>query len=165
MITAITNHDTVSDMKYISDSLFIYKPEYINVIGYRICEDDILIEFKLESYPFTNGDYLNYLTAPTSTLNLAQGGYIYLNSLIDEKLQKLRANCNLDYRKIVAAGDVVFTRITSNFLAKMPLDLKSYTAVFKTNRMFVRSNRIYADITVTDVGHRYFRQTARIVAG
>ena len=69
---------------YIKETLSIYKPEFIYLISAEWTGEELTGVFKLEHYPFTKEEHLDYVTASMYMLYLSQIGYVLIRILCEE---------------------------------------------------------------------------------
>ena len=100
----------VLSSQYIQETLSIYKPEYMYLTSAKWNGSELAGSIRLEHYPFTKEDHIDYVTASMLMLYLSQLGFIYARILCERDL--LPSGVKISTREffhLLNEGNIVFT--------------------------------------------------------
>lgn len=116
---------------YIKETLSIYKPEHIYLDSAIWSNSELIGWFRLEHYPFTKEEHIDYVTASMLMLYLSQLGYIYTRNLCEKNLLPFGINITTqEFFHLRDEGNIVFVGFDKIKLrrriaiSKSPLQIK-----------------------------------------
>jgi hypothetical protein len=134
--------------QYIIETLSIYKPEYRYLDSAKWNSSELIGWFRLEHYPFTREEYLDYVTASMLMLYLSQFGYIYARILCERNL--LPAGINITTQKFFHLrdeGNIVFVGLENiRFRKRIPISKSLLQIKMRLNRVYLVRRNVIGDI-------------------
>lgn len=111
------------DEAFINETLGIYyeRNVYLKQASYKNLEIDGV--FRIEHYPFTKVEYIDYVTAPMLFLYVAQLGYVFVRCLVQDGIIPLSINHFFEYRN---AGKIMFCSFDKVRMRKKLPDILEY---------------------------------------
>jgi len=108
-VEPITIAEEDVSIQYIKETLSIYKSEYIYLDSAIWNNSELIGWFKLEHYPFTKEEHIDYVTASMLMLYLSQLGYIYTRKLCEKNLLPFNIRITTqEFFHLRDAGNIVF---------------------------------------------------------
>jgi len=160
----VTMEEESLSYQYIIETLDIYKPEHIYLRSAKWIDSEIVGWFKLEHYPFTKEEHIEYVTASMLMLYLSQLGYIYTRLICEKKL--LPSNINIttqDFFRLRDDGNIVFTEFDGIRLRrKVPISESLLEIRMKLNQAFsLKKSLLVGDLSF-EVTKRTFTGNAQV---
>jgi len=96
--------------QYIQETLSIYKAEYVYLTSAKWNGSELAGSIRLEHYPFTKENHIDYVTASMLMLYLSQLGFIYARLLCERDLMPSGIKITTqEFFCLLNEGNIVFT--------------------------------------------------------
>lgn len=145
----ISSRTYMVSSQYILETLSIYKPEHIYLDSAKWTGSELIGWFKLEHYPFTKEEHIEYVTASMLMLYLSQLGYIYARVICERKLLPSGINITTqDFFHSRDKGNIVFTGLDNiKFRRKITISESPLEIKMKLKRLHRVKENLTGDIS------------------
>jgi len=144
----------VLSRQYIFETLSIYKPEHIYLDSAIWIGSELIGRLKLEHYPFTKEEHIQYVTASMLMLYLSQLGYIYARVLCEKGLFPSDINITMqEFFNLRDEGNIVFVGLDNiRFRRKIAISESPLEIKMRVKRVVIVKGNLIGDISFEVAG-------------
>jgi hypothetical protein len=149
--------------QYIMETLSIYKTQHIYLDSARWNGSELIGWFRLEHYPFTKEEHIDYVTASMLMLYLSQLGYIYGRILCEKNLLPSGINITIHkFFRLRDEGNIVFVGLDNiRFRKRIPISKSLLKIKMILKCLYVINGNLIGDISF-EVGDGIFTGDTKV---
>jgi len=163
IVETIDIREQVLSRQYIMETLSIYKTQHIYLDSAKWNGSELIGWFRLEHYPFTKEEHIDYVTASMLMLYLSQLGYIYARILCERNLLPSSVKITIqDFFRLRDEGNIVFVALDNiRFHQRIPISDSLLQIKMRLNQMYVVKGNLIGALSF-EVAERVFSGSTRV---